>query len=72
MHVSTHSTNLNFSVPVSSNQQQQQQQQRQSSGGVGNGGGGVVSREKQQQHGNNLPECDTEDEVRKMYFVILG
>lgn len=70
MHVSTHSTNLNFSVPVSSNQQQQQQQQRQNSGGVGvgNGGGGVVSRDKQQQHGNNLPECDTEDEVKKIYF----
>lgn len=66
MHVSTHSTNLSFSVPVSSNQQQQ----RQNSGGIGNGGGGVVSRDKQQQHGNNLPECDTEDEVKKIKMFI--
>lgn len=69
MHVSTHSTNLNFSVPVSSNQQQQQQRQNSGGVGVGNGGGGVVSRDKQ-QHGNNLPECDTEDEVKNKKNII--
>lgn len=55
MHVSTHSTNLNFSVPVTSNAQRQLQP--------------VLECRDQSQHSNQA-NCDTEDEVNKSLFLI--
>lgn len=55
MHVSTHSTNLSFTVPVTSNTQRQIQPVLE------------CRNQSQQPTGQNIADCDTEDEVN-IYF----
>lgn len=71
MHVTTHSTNLSFTVPVSTNpnatnkltnRQNEQTQSQQHQG----------QQTQQHDEDSEMADCDTEEEVLVFYFIVLN
>lgn len=63
MHVSTQSSSINFSAPITSNSSQSQMQP-QSGSDLRNG---PTQSETAQPKTEPMSECDTEDEVNSLY-----